>query len=133
MWLTNNVLSCTRTLTGVKSESQRVELERLALERTCFASFVASEGEERLDEDAEDFWNEDGEIYVLHVRWLVTLYSFSTSEWYYLLDHSLIMRFGPKLLCIFPKVESTWKKHAFYHQGLYKQKVLQFLRAVSKK
>lgn len=89
MWLTNNVLSCTRTSTGVKSVSQRVELE-LALEKTWFASFVAAnEGEERLDEDAEDFWNEFGEIYVLHVKWLVTLYSFSTSEWYYLLDHSL--------------------------------------------
>lgn len=50
---------------------------------------MANEGEERLDEDAKDFWNEFGDIYVLHIKWLVTLYSFSTSEWYYLLDHSL--------------------------------------------
>ena len=39
--------------------SQGVELDRLALKRTCTAFFVANEGKERLDEDAEDFWNED--------------------------------------------------------------------------
>lgn len=36
-----------------------VELERLALKRTCAAFLVANEGKERLDEDTEDVWNED--------------------------------------------------------------------------
>lgn len=35
--------------------SQGVELERLALKRSCAAFLVANEGEERLGEDAEDF------------------------------------------------------------------------------
>lgn len=95
---------------------------------------MANEGEERLDEDAEDFGNEFGEICVLHVKWLITLYSFSTSEWYYLLDHSLNNEiWPPKLLYIFPKVESTWKKHTVSTTKDSKEKVLQFLRAASKK
>ena len=110
------MLSCTRTLTGVESGSQRVELERLALERTCFASFVASEGEERLDEDAEDFWNEFGEICVSQVKWLITLYSFSTSEWYYLLDHSLNNEIWPQITMYFSKSRIKLEKtHGFYH------------------
>lgn len=54
--------------------NQGVQLERAASRTARAAFFVASEGEERLDEDTEEFWNEDEwDLCWDYLKWLITL------------------------------------------------------------